>query len=513
MKNFLFILFLSPVFLFAQNRVGINTNAPAFKLDIRSLDDSLDAPDLQLATPSANHFLRLFAGRSGDPRPFLLFSENDTFRIATSGSDFSNFTERLTLLPDGKVGINNLLPERTLHVLGDGLFGKGSLIDIESDTGAFTIIDSSLWQLSMDGNEIQAWDPLFSVSSTLNLQRLGGNLNIGGGDFIVTNTTGDVSVGGNLMVNGLSGVGDRNIVVGASGDFKIGPGGDTDWTETATEVYNVTHNIGVGIYLPTAKLHILGPHTDLITGTTTLKILTEGAFPYLDKTMFIDGDEIDVSGGNNRLRLQGNSTGGITMVKGGGNVGIGTGTPQLRKLTVKGSAIPSQGDLETSLATFSIQDTGQIFNEMVMDGNEIQTVDDTLFINSKSAHDVIIASGGGSVAIGTSILATGFRLSVDGGIIGDEVRVQYLADWPDYVFADDYDLTRLEDLELSILKNKHLPGMPSSDEVKENGIDLGRMQGQIVEMLEELTLHMIELNKRIRHLEAENDALRLISKK
>jgi hypothetical protein len=194
-------------------------------------------------------------------------------------------------------------------------------------------------------------------------------------------------------------------------------------------------------------------------------------------------------------------------------VGVGASAPQLRKLSVIGQEIPQQGDLSSSSATFSISNIGQTFNEMVMDGNEIQTIDDTLLINSKSAHSVIIASGGGNVGIGTNTLATGYRLSVAGGIIAEEVRVQFEFAWPDYVFADDYHLTSLEQLESSINANKHLPGMPSAAQIEADGIDLSKMQGQIVEKLEELTLHMIKLNKRIKHLEEENIALRLNSKK
>lgn len=98
------LLFLSVV-LFAQNRVGINTSSPQFNLDVRSFSEDLGG-NLQLGNQSADHFMRLFPGHDQDPKPFLLFSNLDTFRVATSGMDYSNFKERITVLPNGNTGIN-----------------------------------------------------------------------------------------------------------------------------------------------------------------------------------------------------------------------------------------------------------------------------------------------------------------------------------------------------------------------------------------------------------------------
>jgi hypothetical protein len=50
--------------------------------------------------------------------------------------------------------------------------------------------------------------------------------------------------------------------------------------------------------------------------------------------------------------------------------------------------------------------------------------------------------------------------------------------------------------------------MPSALEVEENGILVGDMQKKTVEKVEELTLHLIEMNKRLKALEAENTELK-----
>lgn len=110
--------------------------------------------------------------------------------------------------------------------------------------------------------------------------------------------------------------------------------------------------------------------------------------------------------------------------------------------------------------------------------------------------------------IGTTTQATGYDLSVNGKIACTEVLVQALANWPDYVFAPDYNLMSLSSLEESINKNNHLPGIPSASQVESEGIQLGDMQVRLLEKVEELTLHLINQDKQIRQLQAEISTLK-----
>ena len=45
-----------------------------------------------------------------------------------------------------------------------------------------------------------------------------------------------------------------------------------------------------------------------------------------------------------------------------------------------------------------------------------------------------------NVGIGTTTPATGYKLSVDGRIIAEEIQILLSTAWPDYVFKKDYDL-------------------------------------------------------------------------
>ena len=118
---------------------------------------------------------------------------------------------------------------------------------------------------------------------------------------------------------------------------------------------------------------------------------------------------------------------------------------------------------------------------------------------------------GGDVRVGWSSDVPGYLVAVDGKIICEELRVAMSADWPDYVFADDYNLMPLSKLEKSIKKNKHLPGIPSAKEIEEDGLMVGDMTQNLTRKVEELTLYIIEMNKkfnkRIEKLEQENKRL------
>ena len=103
-----------------------------------------------------------------------------------------------------------------------------------------------------------------------------------------------------------------------------------------------------------------------------------------------------------------------------------------------------------------------------------------------------------NVGIGTANPGT-FKLAVNGNIRAKEIKVE--TGWSDFVFEEDYDLPTLEEVEKFIKVNKHLPGIPSAKEVKENGVELGKMDSKLLLKIEELTLYMIELKK-------ENNALK-----
>ncbi len=103
-----------------------------------------------------------------------------------------------------------------------------------------------------------------------------------------------------------------------------------------------------------------------------------------------------------------------------------------------------------------------------------------------------------------------YRLFVTGGILTEEVRILASTGgttWADYVFAKDYNLKPLSEVEQFIADKGHLPNVPSAQEVKENGIALGEMAKIQQEKIEELTLYLIQQNKEIEVLKVQMQSL------
>jgi hypothetical protein len=186
----------------------------------------------------------------------------------------------------------------------------------------------------------------------------------------------------------------------------------------------------------------------------------------------------------------------VMMVNGYGNTGLGMNPLANTRLSVAGRS------------NFS---SDAYFGNFVQVKNKFRVNNTTLNASDWTAanfpYSFSVDQGDsrflGKVRIGPRAATgtySGYKLSVDGDIICTRAVVQ-TASWADYVFKPNYKLMPLTTLQNYIDANHHLPNIPAEKEIIENGQDVGTIQRLQQEKIEELTLYILELNRKLIQLE------------
>ncbi len=124
--------------------------------------------------------------------------------------------------------------------------------------------------------------------------------------------------------------------------------------------------------------------------------------------------------------------------------------------------------------------------------------------------EVLAINNNGTVKIGNVNVTGSYKLFVETGILTEKVKVavRTSADWADHVFNKNYPLMPLEQVDVFIKKNGHLPGIPAAAEMVKEGNDLGKTDALLLEKIEELTLHLVEQNRLNNQQQKEIDQLK-----
>jgi hypothetical protein len=423
--------------------IGIgNMTDPQAKLHIYSDENKAATLKLEHRTTGTNRYAEISLG---------------THRIRAGNTENMVFstpdTNRHFVFENGKVGIGVSSPKAKLEVNGDILF-TGQLF---TDEGPY---QPSPWEINGE-----------------DLYYLKGNVGIG-----IDQPTTSLGVSGTILVGYHVPVpNDQNNLL-------------------------VEGKVGIGTFAPEAPLDVAGK-----IRSESLQ-LTQGFYPGYLLTSDDQGHAVWTNPETilniGPWKRQGNNV----FVTGYDRVGIGTDQPT-ESLQINGNMMLSNnGNIKgnrTSWQPFKIfagndenepyialfgnsQNTGSIKLYSFGTGGQIEFHNENMKVMSIRADN--------NVYFGNPDYST--NLFVNGEITANQVRVN-TSFWWDKVLKPNYELMPLAELQTFITQNSHLLDIPKEIEVLEQGIDLGEMNGLLLKKIEELTLYLLEQDRKINTLQEE----------
>jgi hypothetical protein len=433
------------------------------------------------------------------------------------------------------IGINNTNPQASLDVQGDLRLRSAVLTlpnglnnDVDLTTTKSSVYMFAGGALAIGGAQITGFTggvdgrivTIFNNSTTGAIQLYDANFSVSPSataNKILTGTNNNVVIFGSGSVTlRYDGAKQKWTVIGSNYTAGL-DANPSPWDILGNNISNSnTGNVGIGLTNPVSKLDVL---TNTANAIAISGVNTAGGYGVYGRSL-VGGFGVlgEAFGANakggffltngtalNETALRAETLGGGTagyftapsgkaLITDEGNVGIGEPAPS-EKLQVNNGNAKIGGNVWTTAADdkvlkFGDQNYVTIGEVGADDKMEIKANGITL---KAVSGNVLIPTG--NVGIGTLTPSATYRLSVEGKIRSKEIVVE--TGWADYVFAKNYKLPSLSDVEKYIKANSHLPEIPSAEEIQTNGLKLGEVQTKMMQKIEELTLYIIEQNKTI----------------
>jgi hypothetical protein len=253
-------------------------------------------------------------------------------------------------------------------------------------------------------------------------------------------------------------------------------------------VIKANGNIGIGTTTPSDKFTVNG---NLKLDNGKIMIGNKG------ELRINSSNEMETYGDS--LRFNVNGLGGLQMKK-GANGDFTLYFPNSDNNNTKWNRIVAKNQLSFNTGNRGLKNGENVSDlfidyngnvnirkELTVAGNVRLRNNSKLYINVDSVVINDTLRNENTVFVGGSILSEGYSMGPKDS-------------WSDYVFESDYSLKTLNDVEVFIQTNKHLPDIPSASEVKQNGYNLHDMNVKLLQKVEELTLYSIEQKKEIEQL-------------
>ena len=391
----------------------------------------------------------------------------------------TNTVNRLYISTSGQVGINTITPSATLDINGLNSSLATRLFTVHFSSGAGTALNNTEFSaLAHLGPSV-----IGGTGFTALYAKGGSNSGTAAGFFdgkvVVAN--GSLGIGTNAPIQALDVNGRINVASGV-----IQRGGSA-----------ISNTVDLGLYSLES-----GFHMRFVTNNAPIRFFSDGG--------------TNPAGGTDLFTIAPN-----------GNVGVGAGAPedkfqvnsQMAKIVIGAAYGPGlaygtgyigfnasrQNSATWSTSTDGANNgAGIIYSDVA--GNilfsNIPSTGATGQVNVPDAtivnNTALFVGASGGVGIGTRN-TLGYKLAVNGFVRAKKVVVE--TGWSDFVFYKNYHLRSLKEVEKHINEHGYLPEVPSAKEIETNGADVGELLKLQMQKIEELTLYIIEQNKRIEALE------------